>query len=98
MSQAKLREISEGLEPFFDAELRYTSESKADAVIPAEGREGVYLGSGTGTVSGATLQGTIDWSFYTADCVYLLVRRGEEVPPGQTACYVSPGGLLATSE
>jgi len=98
MSQAKLHEISEGLEPLFDAELRYTSESEADAVIPAEGREGVYIGSGDGTVSGETIQGTIRWSFYSADCMYLLVRRGEEVPPGQQLCYDNPGGFIETTD
>lgn len=85
------------LEPLFEAELRYTSESPADAVIPPEGREGVYIGSGDGTVTGA-LQGTIRWSFYSTDCMYLLVQRGEAVPPGQHLCYANPGGFIETSD
>src|SRR5207249_8225161 len=82
----------------FEAELRYTSESKADAVIPAEGREGVYIGSGDGTVSGDTVRGTIRWSFYSADCMYLLVQRGQAVPSGQHLCYDNPGGFIETSD
>ena len=85
------------LEPLFEAELRYKSESAADAVIPPEGREGAYIGSGDGSVSGA-LHGTIRWSFYSADCMYLLVKRGEAVPPGQHLCYDNPGGFIETDD
>lgn len=49
-------------------------------------------------MSGETLQGTIRWSFYSADCVYLLVRRGEEVPAGQHLCYDNPGGFIETTD
>lgn len=83
------------LEPLFDAELRYTSDSPADAVVPPEGREGVYIGSGDGLVNGV-LNGTIRWSFYSADCMYLLVKRGDAVPPGQHLCYDNPGGFIDT--
>jgi hypothetical protein len=62
------------LEPLFDVELRYTSDSPANAVVPPEDREGVYIGSGDGLVRGV-LNGTIRWSFYSADCMYLLVKR-----------------------
>lgn len=96
--KARVRDVSLGLEPLFEAELRYTSESPADAVIAPEGREGVYIGSGDGTISGEILQGTIRWSFYSADCVYLLVRSGEEVPPGQHLCYENPGGFIETND
>jgi Protein of unknown function (DUF3237) len=85
------------LEPLFRAELRYTSESPTDAVIPPEGREGVYIGSGDGSVNGR-LQGTIRWSFYAADCMYLLVRRGDPVPQGQHLCYDNPGGFIETRD
>ena len=37
------------LEPLFKADLQYRSESQADAVVTAEGREGAYIGSGDGT-------------------------------------------------
>ena len=96
--EAKHGDVSFGLEPLFEAELRYTSESPADAVIPPEGREGDYLGSGDGTISGDKLQGTVRWSFYSAHCAYLLVRRGEEVPPGQDLCYENPGGFIETND
>ena len=85
------------LEPLFDAELRYTSDSPADAVVPPEDREGVYIGSGDGLVRGV-LNGTIRWSFYSADCMYLLVKRGEAVPPGQHLCYDNPGGFIDTGD
>lgn len=98
ISNADLNERSDGLEPLFDAELRYTSESEADAVMPADGREGVYIGSGDGTVTGETPHGTIRWSFYSVDCMYLLVRRGEAVPPGQHLCYDNPGGFIETKD
>ncbi len=37
------------LVPLFDATAQFVSESPEDAVVPPEGREGVYLGSGDGT-------------------------------------------------
>lgn len=86
------------LEPLFEAKLWYTSESPEDAVIPPEGREGAYIGSGEGTVSGEVLKGTMRWSFYAADCVYLLMQRGEAVPPGQHLCYENPGGFIETHD
>jgi hypothetical protein len=98
MSQARVRDTAIGLEPLFQAELRYTSESEDDAVIPAEGREGVYIGSGDGIIRGNALKGTIRWSFYSADCMYLLVQRGEAVPPGQHLCYDNPGGFIETDD
>jgi hypothetical protein len=36
----------------FTATLQFTSESAADAVVPPDGRQGLYLGSGNGVVSG----------------------------------------------
>ncbi len=30
--------------------------------------------------------------------MYLLVRRGEEVPPGQHLCYDNPGGFIETND
>jgi hypothetical protein len=40
------------LEALFRADLQYKSESESDAVVIAEGHEGVYIGSGDGTVTG----------------------------------------------
>jgi hypothetical protein len=42
------------LEPLFKANLQYRSESQSDAVVVAEGREGVYFGSG-GLIIGTIL-------------------------------------------
>jgi hypothetical protein len=47
------------LEALFKADLQYRSESQSDAVVVAQGREGVYIGSGDGTVAGDRLRGTI---------------------------------------
>ena len=40
------------LEALFKADLQYRSESQSDAGVVAEGREGVYIGSGDGTAIG----------------------------------------------
>lgn len=41
-----------GLIPLFHAALEFRSESPADAVVPPDEREGVYLGSGDGVCDG----------------------------------------------
>ena len=58
------------LEPLFKADLQYRSESESDAVVLAEGREGAYIGSGDGTVTGDRLRGTVRsslWSQFTVE-------------------------------
>jgi len=47
------------LETLFKADLQYRSESPSDAIVGSEGREGVYIGSGDGTVVGDRLRGTL---------------------------------------
>lgn len=91
-------EAARGLTRLFDAELRYTSASPDDAIIPQEDRDGAYLGSGTGTVRGERVDGRIRWSFYAADCSYLLVLEGREVPPGKHLCRANPGGFIETAD
>ena len=70
------------LEPLFRADLQYRSESQSDAIVVAEGREGVYIGSGDGTVTGDRVRGTVRWSLWSGNCLYPLVRSGQSVPEG----------------
>ncbi len=46
----------ERLEELFKADLQYRSDSQSDAVVVAEGRDGVYIGSGDGMVAGDRLR------------------------------------------
>ena len=52
---------------FFDAAVQFTSESPDDAVVPPEGREGMYLGSGDGIATGERVHGRLRWSFYSGN-------------------------------
>lgn len=63
-----------GLEALFKANLQYRSESESDAVVATEGREGVYIGSGDGTVAGDRLRGTLRWSLWSGNCLYQCPR------------------------
>jgi hypothetical protein len=84
------------LRPLFDAELAYVTEMAA--VVSSEDREGEYIGSGGGQVTGERLSGTIRWSMFAADCAYLLVRAGVDPGPGQHLCRVRPGGVIETND
>jgi len=84
------------LEALFKADLQYRSESQTDAVVVAEGREGVYIGSGDGTVAGDRLRGTIRWSLWSGNCLYPLVRSGQSVPEGFHLCTINPAGFIET--
>lgn len=85
------------LDHLFSAVLQFRSESPADAVVPAEGRQGAYLGSGDGTVTGA-LRGTMRWTFYAENCLFPQIRRGEKVPDDLHLCTVNPGGFIETDD
>jgi hypothetical protein len=84
------------LEALFKADLQYRSESQSDAVVVAEGREGVYIGSGDGTVAGDRLRGTVRWSLWSGNCLYPLVRGGQSVPDGLHLCTINPAGFIDT--
>ncbi len=88
----------QNLEPLFSAELHPLSDSEADAVVPAEGREGAYIGTSRGTVRGERLKGTIRASFYSANCLYPLIRKGQKVPADLHLCTVNPGGVIETED
>ena len=87
-----------GLEPLFQAVMQYRSVSETDAVVPAEGREGAYIGSGDGTVKGDRIRGTIRWSLWSGNCLYPLVRKGQTIPAGLHLCTMNPGGFIETPE
>jgi hypothetical protein len=55
---------SDNLAHVFKARLEFTSDSPSDAVVPAEGRDGAYIGSGHATVTGDRVEGTMSWSLY----------------------------------
>jgi len=88
--------LTEQLERLFVAELQYNSDSQP--VVSSEGREGVLVGNGDGTVSGEKIQGTIRWSFYSGNCAYVFVQAGIEPPPGQHLCTTHPGGVIETED
>ncbi len=82
----------------FRAVLQYRSESEADAVVPVEGHEGAYLGSGDGTVTGGRLSGTIRWSAWAGNCLYPLIRKGQKVPDQLHLCTFNPSGFIETND
>jgi hypothetical protein len=82
----------------FKADLSYRSESQLDAVIDAEGREGIYIGGGDGTVIGDRLHGTVRWSLWSGNCLYPLVRSGQSVPEGLHLCTMNPAGFIETQD
>ena len=84
------------LETLFKADLQYRSESPSDAIVGSEGREGVYIGSGDGTVVGDRLRGTLRWSLWSGNCLYPLVRSGQSVPAGLHLCTFNPSGFIET--
>jgi hypothetical protein len=93
---ATQRRDAECLRRLFSATLEFTSESPADAVVTADGRDGAYIGSGKGTVSGDSIRGTMSWSLYAGNCLYPFIRRGETVPDAVHLCTLSPGGFIDT--
>ncbi|SRR5713226_8537527 len=84
------------LEPLFEAELRYNSD--VGVVVDADDREGDLIGSGDGRVVGRRINGKIRWSFYAADCAYLLTKAGIDPGPGQHLCRTNPGGVIETDD
>jgi hypothetical protein len=100
-TDTKAPSISSGesrLEALFKADLQYRSESESDADVAAEGREGVYIGSGDGTVAGDRLRGTIRWSLWSGNCFYPLARSGQSVPEGLHLCTINPAGFIEAQD
>jgi hypothetical protein len=84
------------LEALFKSDLLYRSDSQSDAVVADEEREGVYIGSGDGTVIGDRLRGTARWSLWSGNCLYPRVRGGQSVPEGIHLCTINPTGFIQT--
>lgn len=66
--------------------------------MPADGRDGAYIGSGRGTVAGDRVEGTMAWSLYAGDCLYPRIRGGEAVPDDLHLCTLNPGGFIETHD
>jgi hypothetical protein len=90
--------VSQELLHLFDAAVAFTSESPADALIPPDGREGAYLGDGDGVVRGERLRGRLRFSFYSGNCLYPRIRRGETVPDALNLCTLNPGGYIESDD
>jgi len=86
------------LAPLFRAVLQYRSQAQQDAVIPPDAREGEYIGSGDGTATGDRLRGTVRWSLWAGNCVYPLVRKGQDIPDGLHLCTMNPVGFIETPD
>ncbi len=82
----------------FNATIQFRSYSLNDAVVPPDRREGTYIGSGDGTVTGPVLQGSIQWSMYSGNCLYPLIRQGQTVPDDLHICTLNPGGVITTHD
>ena len=99
MAEAAMRESivdASRLTRLCTAVLDFTSDSAADAVVPAEGRDGAYIGSGSGSVDGDHVRGTISWSLYAGNCLYPRIRKGEGVPDDLHLCTLNLGGFIET--
>jgi mercuric ion transport protein len=88
---------SAGLEALFTAVLQYRSDSPDSSIIPNEGREGAFIGSGDGVVTGKRLSGAVRWSLWSGNCVYPLLREGQTVPDGLHLCTMNPAGFIETN-
>jgi hypothetical protein len=82
----------------FSAVLQYRSDAEQGAVVPREGREGEYIGSGDGTATGDRVSGTLHWSLWAGACLYPLVRKGQTVPDGLHLCTMNPVGFIETGD
>jgi Protein of unknown function (DUF3237) len=84
------------MQHLFDADLEYVNDQAVE--MPSDDREGEYIGSGIGRITGDRLSGTIRWSMFAVDCAYLLVRAGIQPGPGEDLCRVHPGGVIETDD
>ena len=87
--------IEGGIEHFFDFELH---DPNSESFISAKNRDGPFIASATGTITGEEIHGKIKMSFYAADCAYLLVQAGVDPGPGQHLCKENDGGIIETED
>ncbi len=83
------------LEHFFDFELL---DPTRNSFVSAENRDGPFIASATGTITGTEIHGKIKMSFFAADCAYLLVQAGVDPGPGQHLCKENDGGIIETDD
>ncbi len=86
------------LELLFTATLQYRSDAPDSAVVPNEGREGAFIGSGDGMAIGDRLSGTLRWSLWSGNCAYPFVREGQAIPEGMHLCTMNPVGFIETHD
>jgi hypothetical protein len=82
----------------FRGVLQYKSQAEEEAIVPSDGREGAYIGSGDGTVKGDQLSGTVRWSLWAGNCVYPLLRSGQNISDGLHLCTMNPVGFIETTD
>ncbi len=82
----------------FDASTQFTSDSVSDAVVIPDGREGEYLGDGEGIATGERVRGRLRFSFYSGNCLYPQIRRGDTVPDRLHLCTLNPGGYIESDD
>jgi hypothetical protein len=85
----------EDMELLFSVKLQ---DKVAEAVVPANGREGEYLGSVGGEVVGKRLSGTMRTSMFSGNCPVPGMRKGAEAPKGLHLCTLNPGGIIETQD
>lgn len=85
------------LRHLFSGVMRFQSDEQSQPVIPQEGRDGAYIGSGDGDLTGG-LSGSMSWSMYAGNCLYPLIRKGQKVPADLHLCTVNPGGFIETRD
>lgn len=86
------------MELLFTVNLQSHSDKVEDAVVPAEGREGVYIGSAGGKVEGKKISGTMRTSMFSGDCPVPGISKGAEPPKGLHLCTLNPGGIIETQD
>jgi hypothetical protein len=88
----------DNMELLFTVNLQSHSDKLEDAVVPADGREGVYIGTAGGKVEGKKLSGTMRTSVFSGDCPVPGIRKGAEPPKGLHLCTLNPGGIIETQD
>jgi hypothetical protein len=88
----------DNMELLFTVNLQSHSDKVEDAVVPADGREGVYIGTAGGKVEGKKLSGTMRTSMFSGDCPVPGIRKGAEPPKGLHLCTLNPGGIIETQD
>ena len=88
----------DNMELLFSVKLQDRADKVEDAVVPADGREGVYIGNADGRVEGKKLSGTMRTSMFSGDCPVPGIRKGAEPPKGLHLCTLNPGGIIETQD